>query len=70
MTSLGGSLVRHNIFDTIRAGKFPKLPVMVSTTRDEGTVEALGFHPNNTKTTSFAIESKSRMLLERITNLR
>ena len=64
MTSLGGSLVRHNIFDTIRAGIFPKVPVIISTTRDEGTVEALGFHPNNTKTTAFAIESRYRRLLK------
>lgn len=60
MTSLGGSLVKHNIFDTIRAGKFPEVPVMVSSCRDEGTVSALGFHPNDTKTTSLVIESELR----------
>lgn len=59
MTSLGGNYLKHNIFDTIRAGNFPEVPVVVSTCRDEGTVSALGFHPNNTKTTSVLIESKS-----------
>ena len=58
MTSLGG-YVRANIFETIRSGHFPKVPIMVSMCRDEGTVQALGFQPNNTKTTSLVIESKT-----------
>ncbi|KAK5164925.1 uncharacterized protein LTR77_009590 [Saxophila tyrrhenica] len=49
-TSLGG-LIRHNMFDTIRKHKFPKIPVVFSVTRDEGTVLALGFEPDSTEAT-------------------
>ena len=56
MTSLGG-FVRNNIFETIRAGKFPKIPLTISVTRDEGTVQAIGFQPNDTETTSIIIQN-------------
>ena len=58
-TSLGG-LIKANVFEEIRVGKFPEVPIVVSVTRDEGTPQAIAFHPNNTKTTSIIIQSESR----------
>ncbi|KAK3709092.1 hypothetical protein LTR37_011071 [Vermiconidia calcicola] len=58
-TTLSGSFIRDNVFDAIRAGKFPKVPVVVSMTRDDGSVQAAGFRPNNTETTSLLIQGLS-----------
>lgn len=55
MTSLGG-FIRRNAFETIRDGAFPQVPVVFSVCRDEGTPAALGFKPNNTVITEFAID--------------
>ena len=56
MTSLGG-FVRNNVFETIRAGNFPKVPMVLSMCRDEGTVQAIGWQPNDTETTAIIIQN-------------
>ena len=60
MTSLGG-FVRSNVFDTIRDGDFPEIPLAFSICRDEGTAAAFGFKSNDTETTSFSIYSMCRV---------
>lgn len=57
MLSLGG-FIENNTFETIRNGEFPEIPLMFSTCRDEGTAQAIAFHPNTTKETSLFIYRK------------
>jgi hypothetical protein len=47
-TSLGG-YIRENVFEAIYAGEYPRVPVVVTATRDEGTALAYGFKPNSTE---------------------
>lgn len=56
-TSLGG-IIRRNVFDEVRSGKWPKVPMVLSMTRDEGTVLAYGFKPNSTAETKLQIGRK------------
>jgi carboxylesterase type B len=54
-----GGAIKDNVFRAIRAGKFPKVPIVISTCRDEGTSSAIGFNTINDQITSIAVESKS-----------
>lgn len=54
-TSLGG-VIRDNVFATLRRGKFPKVPIVVSTCHDEGTNSAIGFNSSSDEVTSYAIQ--------------
>ncbi|KAF2720384.1 alpha/beta-hydrolase [Polychaeton citri CBS 116435] len=54
-TSLGGMLVRDNVFRRIRDGAFPKVPMVFSVCRDEGTPQALGFQPESDAETASAV---------------
>lgn len=56
-TSLGG-VIRDNVFATLRGGKFPKVPIVVSTCRDEGTSSAISFNSSSDEVTSYAIQSE------------
>jgi len=53
-----GGFVQGNLFQKIRRREFPEVPIMVSTTRDEGTVLALGFQPNSTEETKRSVASE------------
>ena len=48
--SLGGA-IKENSFRTIRAGKYPKIPMVVSICRDEGTSQALPFNASTDEIT-------------------
>ena len=54
--SIGGSSISGNIFKTIRAGNYPKMPMVISTCRDEGTSTAIGFKSDNDETTAIAAQ--------------
>ena len=57
-TTLGGP-VKENVFRAIRAGHYPKIPIVVSICRDEGTSQALGFNSNSDEITALAIQGES-----------
>lgn len=61
-TTLGGP-VKENVFRAIRGGDYPKVPIVVSTCRDEGTGSALGFNASSDEVTAIAIQGKSQTLL-------
>lgn len=56
-TSLGG-VIQRNMFDEVRSNKWPKVPMVLSMTRDEGSVLAYGFKPNSTAATKQQIGRK------------
>ena len=56
-TTLGGP-VKENVFRAIRAGEYPKIPIVVSICRDEGTSQALGFNASSDEITSLAIQGE------------
>lgn len=58
-TSLGG-FIKENVFQKIRAGKYPHVPIVLSICRDEGTSMAIGFNASNDTITALAVESKSK----------
>ena len=57
-TSLGGP-IKDNVFRAVRARKYPKVPIVVSTCRDEGTSSAIGFKASSDEITALAIQGKS-----------
>ena len=54
--SLGGNLVKENTFWRIRSSDYPKLPIVVSTCRDESTSAAIGFNASSDEITSLPIQ--------------
>ena len=69
-TNLGG-LIRRNVFEEVRSGDWPNVPIILSTTRDEGTAIAFGFNPNSTEVTKQIIDREciTDMRLELLANL-
>ena len=57
-TTLGGPL-KKNVFRAIRAKEYPKIPLVVSICRDEGTSQALGFNASSDEITALAIQGAS-----------
>ena len=59
-TTLGGP-IKENVFSAVRAGNYPKVPIVVSMCRDEGTSSALGFNSSSDEITALAIQGESRI---------
>ena len=54
-TTLGGP-VKDNVFHAIRAGDYPKIPIVVSICRDEGTSSAIEFNASSDEITALVVQ--------------
>lgn len=54
-----GGYIEERAFDAIEKGRYPKVPIVVSICRDEGTNIAIGFKSDNDSTTSLILYSES-----------
>lgn len=53
-----GGFIKERAFDAIEKGHYPKVPIVMSVCRDEGTNTAIGFKSDNDSTTSLILYSE------------
>lgn len=60
--SLGG-LVSENVFERIASKRYPDIPTVVSSCRDEGTSSAIGFKADNDDASALGVQSEPHWLV-------